>query len=95
MISAMKSAEALTAVQKLSRYLKDPKVSLWRKLTGLWALLYLLSPVDAVPDVIPVVGWLDDLGVLSVVAYFIIREVRRHAAAPRDVVIDTAPKSRR
>jgi uncharacterized membrane protein YkvA (DUF1232 family) len=28
-------------------------------LAGL-ALLYAISPVDAVPDLIPVVGWLDD-----------------------------------
>lgn len=28
------------------------------------ALLYLLSPVDAVPDAIPVAGWADDLAVL-------------------------------
>jgi len=27
------------------------------------ALLYILSPIDPVPDVIPVVGWVDDLAV--------------------------------
>lgn len=27
----------------------------------LLALLYIVSPVDFIPDVIPVVGWLDDL----------------------------------
>jgi uncharacterized membrane protein YkvA (DUF1232 family) len=27
----------------------------------LLALLYVLSPVDLIPDVIPVVGWTDDL----------------------------------
>lgn len=25
------------------------------------AILYILSPIDLVPDVIPVVGWADDL----------------------------------
>lgn len=29
----------------------------------LLALLYILSPVDLIPDVIPVVGWADDLAV--------------------------------
>lgn len=28
--------------------------------------LYTLSPIDFAPDAIPVVGWLDDLGVLAV-----------------------------
>jgi uncharacterized membrane protein YkvA (DUF1232 family) len=36
-----------------------------------------------IPDVIPLLGWLDDLGVLSVVAWFVVREVRRHAKRAR------------
>jgi uncharacterized membrane protein YkvA (DUF1232 family) len=27
------------------------------------ALLYIISPIDLVPDVIPVVGWVDDAAV--------------------------------
>ena len=27
------------------------------------ALLYILSPIDLIPDFIPVVGWVDDLAV--------------------------------
>jgi len=38
-------------------------------LFGLW-LLYLLSPVDLVPDVFPVVGWIDDLFVLVGLCWF-------------------------
>ncbi len=29
----------------------------------LLALLYILSPIDLIPDVIPVVGWLDDTAI--------------------------------
>ena len=34
--------------------------------TGVMALaaVYVISPVDLIPDVIPVVGWIDDLGVV-------------------------------
>jgi uncharacterized membrane protein YkvA (DUF1232 family) len=60
-------------------YFRDPAVSVWRKLAGLGAMAYVAMPFDAVPDVIPVVGWLDDLGVLSVAAWFMMREFRRHA----------------
>ena len=28
-------------------------------------MLYIISPVDAIPDVIPVIGWLDDVAVLG------------------------------
>lgn len=31
------------------------------------ALLYLISPVDSIPDLVPFIGLLDDLGVLSLV----------------------------
>lgn len=35
------------------------------------ALLYLVSPLDCIPDIIPVVGWLDDIGVLALVVKFV------------------------
>lgn len=42
----------------------------WKVLVfGLW-LLYLLSPVDLVPDVFPLVGWIDDLFVLGGLYWF-------------------------
>jgi uncharacterized membrane protein YkvA (DUF1232 family) len=59
-------------------YVRDPRVSLWRKLAGVLAVVYFVSPVDALPDFIPVLGWLDDIGVLSAAAFFVVREVQRH-----------------
>ena len=32
----------------------------WVVLILVLALLYIISPVDVIPDVIPVVGWADD-----------------------------------
>ena len=61
---------------KFFRYASDSRVPLWRKLMGLLAVVYFLSPVDALPDFIPLLGWLDDLGVLSAAAVFMLREVR-------------------
>jgi len=34
--------------------------SLFRWLVILGTLLYLLSPIDIAPDVIPILGWIDD-----------------------------------
>ena len=48
------------------------------------ALGYLIMPIDAIPDLIPVVGYTDDLGVISValilIAFHITPEVKKQAA---------------
>jgi uncharacterized membrane protein YkvA (DUF1232 family) len=44
--------------------LLDNRVPLALKVIPLTAIAYVLSPIDLVPDVIPVLGQLDDLGVL-------------------------------
>jgi hypothetical protein len=52
-----------TATSSRATFAARPK---WKRvLIGVLALLYVLSPLDLVPDVIPIVGWLDDLGVLA------------------------------
>ena len=43
------------------RLVREPSVPLWTKaVVPLW-LLYLVSPVDFLPDILPVIGQLDDL----------------------------------
>lgn len=59
-------AEIARNVQLVWRLLKDSRVSTWAKLAipGL-AALYLLWPVDLLPDVLPVLGQMDDLALLA------------------------------
>jgi uncharacterized membrane protein YkvA (DUF1232 family) len=59
-------------------YVRDPRVPLWRRLAGLFAVIYFVMPVDALPDILPILGWLDDVGVLSAAAFFMVREVQRY-----------------
>lgn len=66
-------------------YVRDARVPLWRKLAGLLAIVYFLSPIDLIPDFIPVLGWLDDIGVLSAAAMFLVREVQRWSPAPPEL----------
>jgi len=44
------------------------------------AILYFVSPLDAIPDVIPVLGFADDAFIIA----FVMRHVRRDIAAFRD-----------
>lgn len=82
----MNALETRSFGTKLVRYFRDPSVSAWRKLAGVAAVAYLVMPFDLVPDFVPVLGWLDDIGVLSAAAMFVIREVKRHADAQRTTV---------
>ena len=37
----------------------------WKRvIIAVLAMLYVIAPLDLIPDFIPVIGWLDDLGVL-------------------------------
>lgn len=44
---------------------KEDATPLWAKTTILGALGYFISPLDAIPDLVPAVGYADDLGVLA------------------------------
>lgn len=42
-----------------------PETPAWAKRVVYGALAYLVLPVDAIPDTLPVIGFTDDLGVLA------------------------------
>jgi uncharacterized membrane protein YkvA (DUF1232 family) len=48
------------------RLLADPRVEWWRKALLLVVLAYLVSPIDLVPDFIPIAGQLDDVIVVVI-----------------------------
>jgi len=55
-----------------SRLLREPRVPLRIKAVPLLAPLYLLSPLDLVPDFLPLLGQVDDLSLILVaVAVFL------------------------
>ncbi|WP_293226009.1 DUF1232 domain-containing protein [Ottowia sp.] len=46
--------------------LRDPRTPKSAKLATVLAIVYVLSPIDLIPDTIPLLGWLDD-GLLAYV----------------------------
>jgi uncharacterized membrane protein YkvA (DUF1232 family) len=60
----------------------DRRVGAPIKLLPILALIYVLSPLDLLPDIIPVVGWIDDLIVAGglLMLFFVL--------APRGVVLE-------
>ncbi len=59
----------------LVRYLRDPLVSWHRKAIVAAALIYFISPVDAIPDITPLIGYLDDLGVITALLKYLGHEL--------------------
>jgi uncharacterized membrane protein YkvA (DUF1232 family) len=51
-----------------------PKENWKRGIIAILAILYVLSPFDLLPDLIPVIGWLDDLGVLAWAARYVLKK---------------------
>ncbi len=68
------------------RYFKDPNASVFGKglvvISIVSAAIYTLSPVDAIPDVIPVLGWLDDIGLIAFATAFTARVVVKYKELP-------------
>ena len=59
------------------RLLSDPRVAWWRKALLAGVIVYLVSPIDLVPDFIPVAGQLDD----AIVVALVLRRVLRGSGA--------------
>ncbi len=53
--------------------LRDPRVPLLAKLVQLAGVVYLFLPLDLIPDVIPIIGMLDDAAILPLVTYAFFR----------------------
>lgn len=65
--------------------LKDGDVPVWAKTVIVGSLAYFISPVDAIPDIVPVAGYTDDLGslvaALGIVAAYINEDIKQKAKA--------------
>jgi len=72
--------------------LREPKTPSWAKGVILSALGYFISPIDAIPDIVPVAGYTDDLGVLVLalvaVGMFIDHNVKSQA---REKILEWFP----
>jgi uncharacterized membrane protein YkvA (DUF1232 family) len=76
----------LTTVRRLRN---DPRVPTRAKLAVLLAGLWLLSPIDLLPEFLPVIGPLDDVLVIALALRYAARSV------PRGVLLDAWPDDRR
>jgi uncharacterized membrane protein YkvA (DUF1232 family) len=57
---------------------RDPRVPLWSRFVAIGLAAYLASPIDIIPDFVPVLGQLDDLLIVMLGAGLLLRSVPRH-----------------
>jgi len=62
----------------LYRYMKDPLVKWYRKAIVVAALIYFIVPIDSIPDITPLFGYLDDLGVITALLKYLGSELMEY-----------------
>lgn len=63
----------------------DPATPAWARTVIIGALGYFISPLDAIPDLTPVVGFSDDLGVLAMAMATVAAHITaEHSAKARE-----------
>ncbi len=72
---------------KLYYAAQDPETPAWAAGTVYGALGYFIFPLDLIPDLIPVVGYVDDLGVLTAAVATIATYITdEHVAEAKDTL---------
>lgn len=74
----MKPMAYLPSWKGIWQYLRDPRSSWPPKALLVVAILYLLFPFDLVPDLAPIVGWLDDLGLNILAIWYVLRAAKTY-----------------
>ena len=65
----------ISRAKQLYEFFLSPEITEMKKIAVAGALLYIITPIDIVPDYIPVVGWLDDLGIASFALSYIFSQM--------------------
>lgn len=69
---------------------RDPRTPWWFKLLAFGIVAYALSPIDLIPDFIPIIGLLDDAIIIPLGVMVLLRLLR---LLPRDVRISSAERA--
>lgn len=61
--------------------LRHPQAPAWLKLGTALVVLYVLSPIDLIPDAIPFLGVMDDIILVPMAIRFLLKRLPPHIAA--------------
>ena len=72
-------------------WLRNPETPHIARLLAGGAFLYVLLPLDVVPDLVPILGWADDMTIFAALLTAATLFVPNHVRNPRPVIA-TVPK---
>lgn len=65
-------------VKALFNYFLDKNIPWYRKTIVVGALVYFILPIDSIPDIAPLIGYMDDLGVITAVIKYLGSELTQY-----------------
>ena len=71
-----KNLRIIKDIKALYNYMKSDKIPVGKKFIVIAALIYFITPIDAIPDAIPIVGFLDDIGIISALVKYLGQELK-------------------
>ena len=94
----MNKSKLLLKIGQIFKFLRSKKISKIKKFFFILALVYIFVPLDIIPDTIPVVGWLDDLGIAYLALTYVFKQMdkqeklEQEAKAEQEIVIENDSK---
>lgn len=73
-----KIAKIWDQVMALWKFIQDPEAPWGGKAIAIGALVYLISPIDAVPDLIPGFGLLDDASIIALAVGTLANDLKKY-----------------
>ena len=64
------------------------KMNKWNLSVIIGTIVYVISPLDAVPDVIPVLGWMDDVTIVGYAISKLSEEIKKYKLFRKEVPVD-------
>lgn len=75
-LAALRNSRLVEKVTRLWRLFRNGTLTGFEKALVVGALLYCIAPMDMVPDLVPLIGYVDDLAVVLGVLAYLDREIK-------------------